>query len=114
MGRVRLETAATVTLDASGNGTVEFVVPYAQRWRITRMTVGTVIQIPPIPRAVVYRNSVGAQNVVDGTYTGTMDTSDLSSAVVFEGGEKVVVQWTAGTPTDKATATIAGELEMVG
>jgi hypothetical protein len=110
---MRLEQSGSVLLDASGNGTVEILVPYSQRWRITRITVSTVIQIPPIPRCVVYRNSIAASSIVDGTYTGSQDTSDMNSPTVFEGGEKIVVRWTAGTVGDTATVNIAGTLEQL-
>jgi hypothetical protein len=105
---MRLEEALSVVLDASGNGTVEFLIPYSQRWAITRITVSTVIQIPPIPRALVYRNSIIASAIVDGTYTGTLDTSDITGGLVFEGGEKILVRWTGGTVGDTATASLGG------
>lgn len=113
MAAVRLEESGSVVLDAGGDGTVELLVPYSQRWHVSRITVSTVIQIPPIPRAVVYRNSVAAAAIVDGTYTGSQDTSDLNTPAVFEGGEKIVVRWTDGTVGDTATVNVAGVREQL-
>lgn len=105
MTRLRFERSASTVLDASGDGQVEFRAPPAGHWLVTQMTVVT-STADTIPEARVYARAVGDPNLIEGTFTGSRDTSDSEHVVLA--GTALIVRWEAGDPGSTATARISG------
>lgn len=93
--------------DANGRA-VARVQPlrYGEEWRITRMTVQSTSSTL-VPTALVYRGSEAASNLIDGTWTGTQDTSETSIRLVS--GETLVCVFTGGDVGSQCTFNVFGE-----
>lgn len=95
-----------VTLDASGNGTADVLVPTLERWHVTRIAVSTTTNVKE-PTAKVYVDSIGPGNLLSGTYTGSNDSSDEDQELMP--GQHLVCQWTGGDVGAKATLSVFGK-----
>lgn len=104
---MRISDSRQTTFTAAGVATVTFgPVPYARRWRITSLNIGTTSALATA--CAVYRNSVGRPSRLDVTpFDGNDNTTDTEFPLV--GAETLIVQWTGGTPGARADATIDGE-----
>lgn len=96
----------SVTLDASGNGTVK-VGPTnsGQLWHITRASV-QVSSNTKEPTANLWLGNKA--KFISGTYTGSNDTDDALNEYLGGTGYIMCI-WTGGDPGATATLTIAGE-----
>lgn len=102
-----LDITGSVKLNGSGNGTVQLGPLSGQRWNVTSTTVSTVSQVAPLPQATVYAGpSASASFVIDATFTGNGDSSDVP-AVVYN-GQYIWVTWAGGNANDTATARVQG------
>lgn len=105
----QLNKAASVTLDANGNGMATLGPDQGPpNWRID----GVILQtnrpgVAPIPRAVVYSTGTGAQNTEGLTYDGSFDQG--AADITLTRGQQLIVTWTGGKPGDIATVTVTGE-----
>lgn len=106
----------TNELRESGNGTADAngraqctVQPmrYGEEWRITRMTVQST-STTLTPTANVYRGSEAASNLIDGTWTGTRDSSDTSIRLMS--GEALVCVFEGGDVGSQCTFNVFGEV----
>jgi hypothetical protein len=86
---LRESASAIVGADGRAIATLQPLRAF-ERWQITRITVQCSSQTL-IPTARVYRGSESPSALIDGTYTGTLDTSD--SAVSLENGERLLTVW---------------------
>lgn len=101
----RFTTQGNVTLDASGNGQIEFR-PAGHKWEIDSLTV-TVSSRTLEARARVYAGYVGDNYYLDGTYSGSSgDTSDTRH--YLHDGEALIVRWEGGDVGATATCVIRG------
>ena len=91
---VRTSGSASVKLDANGNGQCS-VGPAGVDWVITTTTVSTATAVKQ-PIANLYLNGVSQANLVDGTYTGSGDTTDTKH--LLQPGEQLYATWTGGDP----------------
>ena len=111
----RIRIRGSVTLDASGNGTVRFgPVPPGQHWLIERITVRCSTLIAPVPVFTVYTQSVADANAVDTTVAGNLDTSDNSNPVMVEPGEEVIGVWASGVVGAIASWNVQYRVEIGG
>jgi len=106
--RVPLNTQASVTLDGSGNGTVQIGPRIGQRWNVTNAAV----QIPNAVKIPLANWYVGGApipgNFVDGTFTGNMDATGRTSNFSITSGNYVWAVWTGGDSGATATLSILG------
>ncbi len=107
MSVAELNTSAQVVLDASGNGQVTVGPNRAtEYWHVTKMAVLTSTAVK-VPSAYVYTDSVSPSNLLDATYTGSQDSTDLD--VPLAPGRRLVIRWTGGDVGALATVSIYGQ-----
>jgi hypothetical protein len=106
---VPLNKGASVVLDASGAGRVQLGPDVGPpRWQVTRAAVRT--SRPgqrPVPTFTLYLGTEDANGLIDQTYDGSSDTTDLS-VTVFKGAHLIGV-WAGGQAGDVATLSVYGE-----
>jgi hypothetical protein len=113
MTTVPLSESAFVTLDGSGNGTAR-VGPAAHGvvWRptVASLKVSTSVQSPT---CLIYAGSSATpDNFVDGTYTGSQNsTSNIDGQVLYL-GQYVFAVWTGGDPGAQATIALSGTKDI--
>lgn len=114
MADMQLDTYGTVTLNASGGGTVTLTPTAMLNWRVIRMAVKTSQgpTVTPVPQCTVYLNSVSDGNIIDQTWTGSRDTSDCDILVVH--GASLIFVWENGVSGTSATASIYGTQSLKG
>lgn len=100
----KIVKVATTVLDASGNG-VASLTPDGGDWKVTITSV-SVNSSTSEPTANLYLNTVGDVGFIEGTYSGSSDSSDTSYVVSL--GEVLYCQWTGGDPGATATLRITG------
>jgi hypothetical protein len=116
-GVSNLGKAGTVTLDASGNGTVTFGPSDNNRgpqtwdvtaliWNTTRGGVSAAGQAP-IPRIQVFVDSTALDNVQAQSYDGSFGSAHGSATLV--GNQQIIAIWTGGQAGDIASLTVTGE-----
>lgn len=108
--------SGSVTLDATGAGTVTFSVDNTnQRWIIDWVTVQT-NQAPaatPVPRVISYQNQVGAPaGFRGGSNSGNLDSAQ--GRVILYPDDILYFVWSGGIPGSVATAVIAGTFDPAG
>lgn len=68
-----------------------------ERWKVLNMTVQNTSSAPLVTTqnltAKVYRSAVVPSALIDGTLTGTFDTSPLNPVVELGSGENLVCKW---------------------
>jgi hypothetical protein len=104
-----LSKAASVTLDANGNGTATLGPDNGPaNWRIDGVILQTTRPgVAPIPRAQVYTNNPIPQNSEGLTYDGSFAQGPCD--IGLSRGEQLIVVWTGGKPGDVATVTVTGK-----
>lgn len=100
----RFRDAESVTLDASGAGSVT-LAPRGCDWRIDLTTVTTSTSTST-PVATLYTGSISESNLLEATYDGSQDTSDTTHWVLA--GEQLVCAWTGGDAGARATVRVSG------
>lgn len=111
MTNVPLNTFANVTLDTSGNGTVKLSPEIGQRWNILTAAVSTSTSVK-IPQANIYIGGAPTpSNLVDGTFTGNLDSTSKTAGFVFSNGQYIWAVWTGGDVGALATLSIIGVME---
>lgn len=102
----RFRYSASTTLDAAGSGSVR-IAPNGRDWAIRYLTVRTSTNVLEA-NASLYENYIGADYLIDATFTGSSgDTTDTVIPVLD--GYAVVVEWTGGDPGAVATVTYTGD-----
>lgn len=93
-------------LDASGNGTATLTPNRLETWHVTRIAVSTTTNtLEPI--AQVYVGSQAPGNLLSGTYTGSLDSSDENQQL--NPAQPLVCVWTGGDVGAKATLSVFGQ-----
>ena len=112
---VPLNDARNVTLDGSGNGQVSFGPILGQEWTVTNAGVQTSTRANPaasVPQCSIYIGGAPvAQFFIDGTNTGSLDSTDRTSSFPFTQGSKIWAVWTGGDPGSVATLSIVGTVK---
>lgn len=102
-----LNQQAAVKLDANGNGTVSLGPQGRNVWRLLVAAVSTTTT--KTSKCLIYMGlSALPGNLIDGTTTGQLDSTDLVERYPLVAGEKIFAQWTGGNPGDFATLSIFG------
>lgn len=105
----------SVTLDGSGNGTVQFSIDnHNQRWVVNYVHVLTsqAVSATPVPVCQFYKNGTGATQSVGGTYSGNLDTA--TGRVILFADDVLYAVWSGGIPGSVATAIISGTWDPDG
>lgn len=107
-----LDTYGTVTLDASGRGTVTLAPPGYQTWRITIINVRTdqAVTTTPIPQCTVYLGSVADGCIKAQTWMGSRSTAN--GDLLVQPNQPLITQWTGGVPGSHATVSLYGTQAM--
>ncbi len=104
-----LSESISITLDASGNGTV-WIGPQrpGQRWRVRGAAVSTTTAVK-VPTFNLYRGGPSPGNLLAATYTGSSDsTNDLAEE--FSPGAFLTGVWQGGDVDAVATLSLSGDL----
>jgi hypothetical protein len=107
----KLDSTATVTLDASGNGSVQLAPGGArEKWTLNYVSVTMTNTIPNsvnVAQMVLYRSSAQPGNQLSGTSFANMD-ADSQSVYVLNMGEPVVFVFSGGDPASVGHVHIEG------
>lgn len=98
----RFNRAGNTVLDGTGGGQVEIGVTGGD-WVIPRNTCRVATNVKE-PTFNLYRSSVSDAHLLEGTYTGSNDTSDTRH--VFSQGESIVGVWAGGDVGALATLNL--------
>lgn len=109
MRSVRGTAAASVTLDAAGDGTISFGPgrPYST-WLIHRVALTRESVAGPgstIPQCRLFLDTTSGP-VLDSTLLGSSDTFDSDTPLLLHPGQRLYVSWTDGTVSDVLRATV--------
>lgn len=97
------------TADSSGTITAAFrPVDVGYLWRVERITV--LCTSSTSTQAVAYAGDPLAQNMVDGTSHGNLDTADESSPILVDSSIPLTIQWTGASPGAVGVARIQYQL----
>ena len=99
-----LRESGSVILDGSGNGAVT-LTPGMLDWVITRTTI-TVESTTAEPTFKLYESNVNAADFLEGTWVGSLSTSDTTHLV--RSGQALIGVWTGGDPGASATLIVRG------
>ncbi len=105
-----LNVAKSVTLDGSGNATMDFTVSGAwERWEITSIVFSTnqASTAPPFPEAFVYSGPISPHYLQCSTASGNQDTG--SGLILADVGNDVHVVYSGGLAGSIATVTLSGD-----
>lgn len=107
MSNLPLAESASATADASGVARVQMGPLRAfESWDVRSTTVASTSSVL-VPTARVYRGAEAPSRLIDGTYTGTQDTSD--TAYTLRSGERVIVVFSGADVGSQCTVTLEGE-----
>lgn len=110
-----LNTSTSVTLNGSGAGTASLGPRIGQRWRQVVASVSIPQPVTNEPLCSLYMGGAAIPaNFVDGTYTGSLDSSDAGSMFVLTPGQSVFAVWSGGDPGAIATLSLTGVEEIGG
>lgn len=106
-----LNAAASVTLDAAGTGTCWVSPEPYERWHITRVAVLTndAPSATTVPVCKVYLGGADPSNFLDGTFSGSADSTDED--VWLEKGQQLTAVWSGGISGSVATLSVFGTRE---
>ena len=111
MSSVPLNTSTQIKLDGSGNGTAKIGPIVGQRWDLSVAAV-SITNAVLIPLCSVYMGgSPTPDNFVDGTYTGSFDSTDRVQGLPITNGQYCWAVWSGGDPNAIATLSITGSQE---
>jgi hypothetical protein len=105
-----LNTSASVTLNASGAGTVQLGPQAAETWQLSSagVTVPSASLSQPPECSVYAGSSPTAGYFVDGTYTGMSNNTGKVSGITIFPGQAVWAVFSGGTPGNTATLSVFG------
>ena len=112
---VDYRSAYVTTTPAGADGTMTATFPYVPAgyiWLVQRITV--LCTSSTSTRAMVYAGSPAAQNFLDGTDRGNIDTADESSPILLESSLSLIVVWTGASVGAVGTARIQYQLVTRG
>lgn len=107
-----LDVYGTVTLDASGNGTVTLQPEGFRTWRVTVTNVRTDqgVTQTPVPQCTVYLGTKSPGNIVAQTWMGNRATA--TGDITVQPSQPLLIEWTGGVPGSHATVSLYGTQSM--
>ena len=103
MGQFRV--AQSATLSAAGGGQVTISPPVEWEVQLVSVSVSTAAAEPTFK---LYLDSVTPSGFLEGTYSGSQDSSDTTHRV--QPGQQLIGVWAGGDPGAKATMVVRGEI----
>lgn len=106
-----LKTAARVTLDASGNGTIKLGPDNAgngpSNWRVTGVIARTNRPgVAPVPRFEIYLDHDDESGSEGVTYDGSFAQGSCDISMIR--GQQLIAKWFGGKAGDIASLTLSG------
>ena len=113
MNTLPLSESASVTLNASGNGTAR-VGPNAHGvvWKPSRIAVKVSSQTLSPTCQLFVGSSATSENFIDGTYSGAQNATDSAVGQELRLGQYVWAVWTGGDVGAQATLTLTGSKDL--
>lgn len=103
-----INQAANATLDGTGAGTAYLGPAPGKVWRLTIAAVQTNTAVK-VPTCIIYMGAAAtSNNLIDGTFTGNLDTSDAVTAYDLSNGNYLWAVWSGGDPGSIGTVSIYG------
>lgn len=101
--------SATVTLDATGAGSVS-VGPErgGESWSLTRIAISSTSVLQT--EVAIYRNVVSSLTQLFGSKAGNSDVASGDPPLDIPRSGRIVLEWTGGTPGAICTAVMEGKL----
>jgi surface antigen len=108
-----LDEYGSVTLNASGTGTVTLAPDSWQTWNVTSINVRTDqgVTTTPVPQCTVYLGSKGPGQIVAQTWMGNRASAG-GSPVLVQPSQSLIVEWTNGVVGSVATVSLYGTQDM--
>lgn len=113
MARTPLNEQVTVTADAAGGATASIGPDSGRgpaRWNVTKLGVVNALASrrgqPPIPVCNVYIESESLANLLEGTYDGSFDFTDVDLDLTR--GQTLIAVWAGGQAGDRMTLSVTG------
>lgn len=101
-------TSGSVVLDGSGNGSVQLGPILGQTWNLSIAAIH-VDSNTKEPTCKLYIGPIAnPQTLVDGTYTGSLNSSDAVAQFPITQGNYVIAVWSGGDANANAQLTIWG------
>jgi hypothetical protein len=110
MARQRFNRAVTAVVDASGCAECQ-ITPPGMDWTIETTTVSVSSNVLE-PECRTYLNGYGEPNLVEGTYSGSRDTSDTTH--YLQAGDFLAAVWTGADVGAVATLRVSGWQSISG
>jgi len=104
MARQRFSRSVTGIVDSSGRAECQ-ITPPGVDWTVETTTVSVSSNVLE-PECRTYLNGTGEPNLVEGTYSGSRDTSD--TAHYLQAGDFLTAIWTGADPGAVATLRVSG------
>ncbi len=113
MGVLQLDEQASVTLDASGNGTVSMQPDAFRTWNVTSINVRTSqgVTQTPVPQCTVYLGDRTPGQIISQTWMGNRATAG-GSPILVQPSQLLIVEWTNGVAGSVATVSLYGTMDM--
>jgi hypothetical protein len=107
-----LDTSGSVTLNASGGGTVTLQPPSFRTWTVTTINVRTTqgVTQTPVPQCTVYLGAKGDGEITAQTWMGNRATA--TGSITVQPSQPLLVEWTGGVPGTVATVSLLGTMTM--
>lgn len=110
--RQQLNKGLSVTLNASGAGTVTIGPDQTGRGPATWHVTGVLLLssrpgVAPIPKAVVYESTVDPNHLQGLSYDGSFAQGSCNLQLIR--GQALVCNWTGGQAGDVVSLTVTGE-----
>src|SRR5688572_23052667 len=105
----RLDRTASVTLDASGTGTLAFSPErYGERWEVSRISTFGISALNPVLR--VYRGAAGGA-LLDYTKRGNSAISENNPPIDLKAGDTLTCVFSGGTSGAEMSIHLEGEID---
>lgn len=100
-----LRVSGNVKLDATGGGQVQVSAPGGVDWTVTRVSIRVSSNVKePVFR--LYRGAVSDSEFLEGSYSGSQDSSD--SVHELQAAQPLIGVWTGGDVGATATMSVSG------
>jgi hypothetical protein len=101
-----------VTLDGFGNGVTSLGPNVGEEWRLDIAAIRTSTfadPTVPVPSCEIFMGaSLDPQFLVDGTFSGNLNSTDAVSSFPLTAGQKCWAKWSNGDPGSTAVLSITG------
>jgi hypothetical protein len=109
MRTLALSYSISVTLDGSGNGTVQLGPSSpGEQWQLTIASVSVATHVAEAQCNIYLGGSVQQTTFADGTFSGSSGDSTNNVTYPLNPGQSIFAVWTGGDAGAKATLVLQG------